>query len=1605
MAENNRPNERNAERVDIGRQEPSFDRRNARPQGQAAVTAPEQRTPARKRHRVLRWIGIGLLALVLLAAVLLGAGWIWAGSQGSLATALTKAAGYMPAGQTLQSREVTGSLRTGGHIGWLRWQSATLAVEVHDATIAWSLPPLLHRKVELAELHAAEVLVERTGPSEPSSEPMQPLEGITLPVEIDLPFRVDAIRWAGPPPVDVTGLSGHYGYHGGTHRLVVDGVDVADGHYAATVSLQGAAPMALDAALQARVRTAVPGSDVPAITVAGTATAKGTLATHAARLQIEAALQSDDSAAAPSPAVAAPNAKNSAASKKPGAKDASATKPIERQPLSAKLQASVRPWLAQPLETAHAELQGLDLARLWPTAPGTLLSGSVDAGPLAPTAATAADGAAGTPTAGTASSPVNTAPGQSSAAAPATAASPDAATFADTAWQMRADIRNAAAGPYDEKRLPVERLQASAELRDGVWRIRQGDVALAGGTISLQGQWGPAPAVAATEPAPAAGTKAPAAGAAATVPAAPPGSSRNAAAAAPATPPKPAASAPWEVKASLVDIAPGGLYTALQGPAIGGQVQAQSKGDAIDFDLALKAAPGGSAKAAAAARKAGGADAAARADSIDLRGLRLKSADAKGRFTASDSTLVLQHLKLLAADASVEGNATAQLAQKAGSAKLAVKLPGGTADIDGSMAPTRGDGTARIAIANAGELQSWVQSLPGLADVFAGLGLSGNARLDASWNGGYDTALRQLDGKAPAPGATPLTLKAQLDAPRLDINLPAPAAQAVATAAAQTADAVTGNDVVRSIKNSESNTPQAQADQAQAAIKTDKKLTSRSDPPVPGPTQVSLRKLRLDLSGSLADAQLALKGDVQSEKRTASLDTRLRGGLDAPGRFHASIAKLQLAANDPALPGPWQLKLDAPLDVRFDQKAASSPGSAPRMEVQASAGGAALTGPAPGTVRIKWEPVRFAQIGAGDTASFQLQSKGSIQNLPMAWAESFSKGSNAALKSAGLSGDLVFGASWDIDAADTLDARIEVARTSGDIRVQTGEASGTTVTEVSSTGTGAGKEGVAAQSRAPTTAAGIREARVTVRAQGDAVTAELVWDSERAGQVRANVATTVARSGNAWSWPEAAPLNGKLSARLPDIGVWSMFAPPGWRVAGTLEADAAISGARNDPRYSGTLKANGLSLVSVVDGIDLEKGKLRANLQGNQLQITEFSLHGGTGPQTRIAGIAGSLTPASALRDDKDGGLIDITGTLGWGPPPATGTAAGAGGAAGQPAPGPDIRMALTAKADKLRVSVRTDRQVTVSGSLTARLDNGQLTVRGGITADRAAIILPDSSAPTLGSDVHIHSAALDRAAAQKAADDAEAAGRHTQVGTAKPPDIVVTFDLGPDFAVQGKGLTTRLTGKLEIRSTNGLAQPPRVTGEIRTASGQYRAYGQALDIESGVISFSGVVDNPSLDIVAIRPNIAVRAGVRVTGSVQSPQVKLFSDPELPDAEKLAWVILGRSTANGGAEAAVLQQAALALLSGDKGGSGGIAKKFGLDEIGFKGPSSGQDASAAALTFGKRISQKLYVTYERSLSGAVGALYIFYDLTKRLTLRGQTGQQNGVDLIYTISYD
>lgn len=710
------------------------------------------------------------------------------------------------------------------------------------------------------------------------------------------------------------------------------------------------------------------------------------------------------------------------------------------------------------------------------------------------------------------------------------------------------------------------------------------------------------------------------------------------------------------------------------------------------------------------------------------------------------------------------------------------------------------------------------------------------------------------------------------------------------------------------------------------------------------------REVQARLSGNARQARLEVDAQTLDRGHRLRLQTRLSGGQDAPAAgssatptaWHAELATLQLTAL-PATPGtgkPWALALAAPLSLALQ----TAPG--PSVTMQAGGGSAQLSGPLPGHTQLHWEPQR---LRTHPTQPWQWQSRGALEGLPLDWLAAISPQLASALHPAATGqAPLLLQGRWDSEGGPRPRASASLQRHSGDLPLPLGD-------------TGA----------APTTA-GVRTLALQADAEGDTLRARLHWDSERAGTLEVQASTQLTTGPQGWQWPAQAPITAQVHARLPQLGVWSALAPPGWRVQGTVDAQARLSGTRSQPRWHGSLAADGFALRSVLDGVDLRDGRLRAALQGDRIEITELQLHGSPGGGAHIPGFSGNRTPPP-----RDGGSLQAQGHLSW-------------------ADGQGLALDLRAQAHALQVLARADRQASVSGTLRATTDQGLLRLHGQLRADRASVLLPDASAPRLGSDVVVH----------RTDDPIPAPTPAAPRPTARAPEVGLQLDLGDDFAVQGHGITTRLTGQITLQSGNPPGAPLRVLGEVRTVQGRYRAWGQVLDVETGLIRFNGPYDNPALDILALRPHLSTRAGVQLQGTAQAPRVRLYADPEQPDAEKLALVVLGRSAANGTAESALLQQAALALL-GSKGTNptAPLATRLGLDDIGIQATQDSNGASSAALTVGKRLSQDLYLSYERSLSGALGTLYIFYDLSRHLTLRAQTGEKAALDMIYTRRFD
>ncbi|HEV8209395.1 MAG TPA: translocation/assembly module TamB domain-containing protein, partial [Vicinamibacterales bacterium] len=248
---------------------------------------------------------------------------------------------------------------------------------------------------------------------------------------------------------------------------------------------------------------------------------------------------------------------------------------------------------------------------------------------------------------------------------------------------------------------------------------------------------------------------------------------------------------------------------------------------------------------------------------------------------------------------------------------------------------------------------------------------------------------------------------------------------------------------------------------------------------------------------------------------------------------------------------------------------------------------------------------------------------------------------------------------------------------------------------------------------------------------------------------------------------------------------------------------------------------------------------------------------------------------------------------------------------------------------------------------------------------------------------------------------------RETPPAAVAPVERKVALDLrvdmGEQLRVRGHGLDTGLRGELRLKSPGGRLA---VDGTLRAVGGTYQAYGQKLVIDRGILAFAGPVENPRLDIEATRPNLDVRVGALITGTALAPRVRLFSEPDMSDIDKLSWLITGHaSEAGDAATTALLQQAALALLAGEGPGvTDRVVKSLGFDQIGVRQGQTPGDNKDTIVTLGKQISQRWYVGYERGLNATAGSWQLIYRIARRVSVRAQAGEDNAIDLHWTLRW-
>ncbi len=472
-------------------------------------------------------------------------------------------------------------------------------------------------------------------------------------------------------------------------------------------------------------------------------------------------------------------------------------------------------------------------------------------------------------------------------------------------------------------------------------------------------------------------------------------------------------------------------------------------------------------------------------------------------------------------------------------------------------------------------------------------------------------------------------------------------------------------------------------------------------------------------------------------------------------------------------------------------------------------------------------------------------------------------------------------------------------------------------------------------------------------------------------------------------------IDGRLDLVLPSIGFAKRYTGAEWDAEGELRFVGRVVGTLEQPEYQGELTGSKLQLFQRAMGWKVSNGTLKARFDTKGFTLEKMRVESGLG-YIELAGEARILFGAEARSRAK-------------GLPPLQG------------------RFRLVAS--KLPIPIGPGQRLVLSGDTQVLADTQSLRWVGKLQADEGLIELRSAGVPELPSDVIIVNA-------KKGKSDPKDEGAQASLARAASSQIAaltqdsplrlsadLEVDLGKNLRVVGGGVDARLEGLLSLKGT--LPQQPRAVGIVTVKEGTYLAYGQKLEVTRGILRFQGELDNPSLDLVALRRFLPVEPGVQVTGTALNPRIKLTSSPEVSDAEKLSWLVLGTGIddARTGTQSLALQQAAFSLLGSEEGGlSSSIAKVFGLDVITLgtarsAAPSEvigrglgplGTNASQAVnnatvqqnvLTIGKRLSSRVFVSYEQGLRGVWNLLRIQYDISNRLSVRAQTGTENAIDLL------
>jgi translocation and assembly module TamB len=436
----------------------------------------------------------------------------------------------------------------------------------------------------------------------------------------------------------------------------------------------------------------------------------------------------------------------------------------------------------------------------------------------------------------------------------------------------------------------------------------------------------------------------------------------------------------------------------------------------------------------------------------------------------------------------------------------------------------------------------------------------------------------------------------------------------------------------------------------------------------------------------------------------------------------------------------------------------------------------------------------------------------------------------------------------------------------------------------------------------------------------------------------------------------------QLQAANVDLQVLKAFIPAVAQSAGRLHLDLRLAGTFQQPQVYGTLRVDDAALQLTATGVRYKDIQVQLVCTGNRVEVAQLHAQSGEGTLDLTGGAESAGLTLRRLNLDLQMRQFTLIHT-------------------------PTLEAVVSA-AVALRGSLD---EMLATGTITVAPARVQLSGKliGGLETVQPWQLTVDGVYGSGPKPVH------------------EAASPVARQRAALPfLRANVQVELPRNVWVRGPGTAIELSGILIV--TKELGQPFVLGGTVETVRGFTSFYSGRFALERGRVTFTGSSEiNPILDVIVTRAVSDYVVSVNVSGRAKSPQLDLRSIPDLPRADIVTLLVVGKTTDRlTASERSGLSGHAQQIVGNVAAGELEqlLAKPLGLDTLDIQ---TGDKLGSGKVSVGRYITQDIFLSYERQLGNEGGnRVGIEYSINRYLKVKGSSGNtgDSALDILWRIDY-